>query len=200
MATTQSTRIAIHLASSSITPLSEDCCINDHASAKREDIHCQLYKEAKLALSKQDFDVALILFKQCPQLYRNTSLYISQCAIYNRLLQNGIVQRNNIHEIRKFLERCLLVPHDSPTVAIYAELLMENGYTLECMCRMTVRDCSTVVSILSLPSGHKALFEAHCRLNSSTCSNGVFVVKTAFGTFDECIKRISVFKRIIKKK
>lgn len=178
-----SSRIAHKLTSCSLTPRSGAQLVTALACDDGVSPHEHLYQEGKLTLLRNDPDMALLLFRQCPPGYRNTPVYIHQCHLYKRLCRSGVLHRDVTEDIRTFLGSVWHADPANRAVAAYAELLHGAGYDVATLRALTLWEAEQLFARVPFAGGFRVSLQAHFAANTNVTERLALLV---VGLVREC--------------
>ena len=154
MASHRSQRLSANLMTCSSTP--RTCKRYAEQLAKMCADHDEhLYAEAKLALTNGDMKAAHTLLSQCSEDFRNTSKYLEQCATYDRLCEQGLIQRKETDGIRIVLASILGEASKSMVVTRYAESLRKHGFRKGTIGDLNLHTVESAIDCAGMQGGHR---------------------------------------------
>ena len=192
----RSSRIEAKLTSTSTTPRSGRRFVEELAKANSYKPHEQLYEEGKLALTNGEVEVSLFLFQQCPPSYKHTARYISQCNLYQKMREKGVLSTGRSIDLRILLSSLFSEKGSSLPVATCAEDLHQKGYTAETIKGMDMWEGQHLLSSLSIQEGYKRTLRSHFLSNSGLFTNLFFRFedagkKCSFRDAEKCISLLT---------
>lgn len=131
------------------------------------DRHAHLYAQAQAALSRANVAAALALFERCPDDYRNTQSYRTQCAMWLSLYEQGIVLDDRQRDLRRVVANSVGGEECDEVVARYARRLHDSGFSAAAVEASSVRLVDAIASAANFSEGHRRAFALRCRERSS---------------------------------
>jgi len=125
-----------------------------------------IYTEVKTCMDGGDVGAAVTLLDLLPRDYKRVSEYRRQCAMYDTLCRNGIVERAGLAKIQGRLGEILHERSDSKHVVRYADALVRNGYNETSVMSSTMYSMEETMVVAGMTEGHRMLFAAFAEWNT----------------------------------
>lgn len=139
------------------------------STAHREEM---IYTEAKVCMHESDVASASSLFDLLPPSYKNVSQYRDQCATFDALCKNGLIERRGLDAMKGALSDLLNEHIDHHDVCRYADALTRNGYNEHTIREVTMYTVNEVVELASMSEGHRQVFGAYAERNTDPVARG----------------------------
>ena len=148
--------------------------------ANRNDV---IYTEVKTCMENGDVTSALTLIELLPDDYKNVAEYKRQCAMYDALCKNGVVERAGLVQMRRCLSEILYENSESQDIVRYADALVRNGYNEKSVMSTTMYSMEEAMDIATMSEGHRQLFSTFAEWNTQfTARTWVKLVAFALST------------------
>lgn len=125
-----------------------------------------IYLEVKGCMDNGDVSTALTLIDLLPDNFRNVSDYRRQCAVYDALCRNGVVERAGLVQMRRCLSEILYEKSDSQNIIRYADALVLNGYNERSIMTTTLYSMEEAMNVAQMSEGHRQLFATFAEWNT----------------------------------
>lgn len=125
-----------------------------------------IYLEVKACMDNGDVATALTLIDLLPDDFRNVADYKRQCAVYDSLCKNGVVERAGLVQMRRCLSEILYEASDSQSIIRYADALVLNGYNERSIMTTTMYSMEEAMQIAQMTEGHRQLFATFAEWNT----------------------------------
>lgn len=180
--TYRSDRLTNQLASCTMTPRSGKRYVEKVLTSNRiavSDPAEFVYSEAKLALCRQDFNTATLLFSQCPPDYKRTARYQDQCSTYRQLTNAGVVQNAQIAPIASFFSKVFEVSNDNITYQKYAAAAYNEGWSLETLESLQLIHVDELSESCGMRAGHYAKLIEFAAINTDNLTKMLYYFSKA---------------------
>lgn len=125
-----------------------------------------IYLEVKECMDNGDVATALTLIDLLPDNFRNVADYKRQCAVYDALCKNGVVERAGLVQMRRCLSEILYEKSDSQSIIRYADALVLNGYNERSIMTTTMYSMEEAMNVAQMTEGHRQLFATFAEWNT----------------------------------
>ena len=125
-----------------------------------------LYNEVKEAMFDRRTDTAVTLLNLLPDQYKNAQKYREQCQTYDSLCNNGIIECDDIVDLR---DRLSVLLHEDPSsrdLTRYSNALIRRGFNIHAINTCTLHTMNEAMDAAGMSEGHRQLFSDFSRRNT----------------------------------